>query len=302
MNKIIECVSNISEGKNLEVVNEIVNSIKKTKGIIFLDQSSDYDHNRSVLTFAGDEQSLYNAVITMFEKSISLIDLTKHQGEHPRIGAVDVTPFVPIKNVSMNDCVELAKKAGKEISERFNLPVYLYEYAASTSYRKNLADVRRGEFEGLKEKMQDSIWKPDFGPSIPHPTAGASVIGARQILIAYNINLNTPDLEIAKKIAKAIRASSGGFMYVKALGIMLNERNIAQVSMNLVDYEKTPIYRVFELVKIEARRYGVQIIGSEIIGLIPQKALFETAAFYLGIENWEPQLVLENKISAAVTE
>lgn len=297
MNKIIECVPNISEGRNPEIINEIANAIKGTKGIIFLDQTSDYDHNRSVFTFIGDEEALSESVIKLFEKSISLIDLTKHQGEHPRLGAVDVVPFVPIKNVTMNDCVELAKKVGKKINEKFNLPVYLYEYAASAPYRKNLADIRRGEFEGLKEKMLDSMWMPDFGQSTPHPTAGVSVIGARQILIAYNINLNTDNLEIAKKIAKAIRGSSGGLVYVKALGVMLNEKNIAQVSMNLVDYEKTPVYRVFELVKIEAQRYGVQIISSEIIGLIPQKALFETAAYYLGIENWAPELVLENKIN-----
>lgn len=294
--QIIECVPNISEGRRKEVIESIVNCVKNTNGIKFLDYSYDYDHNRSVLTFVGDKDSLKQGVINLFVKSVELIDLTKHKGEHPRMGAVDVCPFIPVKDVTIEECVNLAKEIGQILSEKLNLPIYLYEYAATLPHRKNLADIRKGEFEGLKEKMTKPEWKPDFGPDTPHPTAGASVIGVREFLIAYNINLNTSDINIANQIAKAVRARSGGLAYVKAIGINLSERNIAQVSMNLVNFNKTPIYRVFELVKIEAQRYGVSIIGSEIVGLIPQRALLETAAYYLQIENWDNNLVLENRI------
>ena len=296
MSQIIECVPNISEGRNPEIVNSVVDSIKSVRGVTFLNQSSDYDHNRSVLTFVGDEESLSEAVIRLYEKAVELIDMTRHKGEHPRLGAVDVVPFVPIKDVTMDDCIKLSRKVGQTINEKFNIPVFLYENAASAPHRKKLADIRKGEFEGLNEKMKNSLWLPDFGAPSLHPTAGATVTGARQILIAYNINLNTSDLNIAKKIAKSVRGSSGGLVNVQAMGVMLAERNIAQVSMNLLDYEKTPIYRVFELVRAEAQRFGVGIAGSEIIGLLPQKALFETASYYLGIENWDSNLVIENNI------
>jgi len=232
----------------------------------------------------------------LYENAVRFIDLTVHKGEHPRAGAVDVVPFVPIKNVSTEDCVNLAKRVAEAVANKFNIPVYLYEDAASSEERRDLAAIRKGEFEGFFEKIKDPKWKPDYGPDRVHPTAGITVIGARMPLIAYNINLNTSSVEIAKNIAKAIRHSSGGMRYVKALGMMLHDRNIAQVSINLTNYKQSPIFRVFELVKREAQRYGVSIISSEIVGLVPQEALIEAAEYYLQLENFDKLQILENKI------
>jgi glutamate formiminotransferase len=295
---IIECVPNISEGRRPDVVNAIADAIGAIDGVRVLDVQSDPAHNRSVLTLAGDASGLKNAVLTLFDRALASIDLRTHQGEHPRLGAVDVVPFVPIEGVAMEHCVNLAREVGEAVAERFAVPVYLYEEAASTPARRNLEDIRRGEFEGLGAKMQQSEWKPDFGPSAPHASAGAAVIGARMPLIAYNINLATDRLDVAKRIASAIRMSSGGFRYVKAMGIALEDRGIVQVSMNLTNYEKTPIFRVFETVKREAARYGVSILESEIVGLVPSAALTQTAEFYLQLERFSADQVLENKLRA----
>src|SRR5258705_11789510 len=274
---IIECVPNISEGRRANVVAGIVDAVRNIPGARLLDYSSDASHNRSVITIAGDAAPLKAAVLALFESAVAAIDLRSHTGEHPRMGAVDVVPFVPIEGVTMEDCVALAKDTARTVAERFGIPVYLYEEASSNPLRKNLEDIRRGEFEGLAAKMATDGWAPDFGPSTPHASAGASVIGARMPLIAYNINLNTNRLEVAKKIAAAVRFSSGGFRFVKAMGVTLADRGIVQVSMNLTNYEKTPILRVFEAVKREAERHGVNVLESEIVGLVPSAALIAAA-------------------------
>jgi len=293
---LIECIPNVSEGRRPDVVAAMADAIRRVAGIRLLDYSSDASHHRSVFTLAGDAAGVEQAVLALFERAVADIDLRTHRGEHPRLGAVDVVPFVPIEGVTMADCVALAKKAGAAIAERFHIPVYLYEDASADPARKNLEDIRRGEFEGLAKKMATAGWAPDFGPSAPHPTAGASVVGARMPLIAYNINLATDRLDVAKKIAAAIRQSSGGFRYVKAAGFKLEHRGIVQVSMNLTNYEKTPIFRVFETVRREAARYGVSILESEIVGLIPSAALAGAAEFYLQLEGFKPDQVLENKL------
>jgi len=293
---LIECIPNVSEGRRSEIVAEMANAIRALPGVRLLDVSSDASHNRSVFTFAGDAAGVEQAVLALFERAIAAIDLRTHRGEHPRLGAVDVVPLVPIDGVTMAECVALAKKVGAAVADRFTIPVYLYEDASTNPARKNLEDIRRGEFEGLAAKMATAGWTPDFGPTVPHPSAGAAVIGARMALIAYNINLATDRLDVAKKIAAAIRHSSGGYRYVKAAGFKLEDRGIVQVSMNLTNYEKTPIFRVFETVKREAERYGVSILASEIVGLVPSAALNAAAEFYLQIEGFKADQVLENKL------
>src|SRR5215471_6981087 len=281
MAKVIECIPNVSEGRRADVVESMAAAVRGVAGVRLLDYSSDPSHNRSVFTFAGDAAGVTAAVLAVYGRAIPAIDLRTHKGEHPRLGAVDVVPFVPIEGVTMSDCVALARQVGAAIAERFRVPVYLYEEASSNPARKNLEDIRRGEFEGLAAKMAAPGWTPDFGPAVPHPSAGATVVGARMPLIAYNINLATDRIEVAKKIAAAIRHSSGGFRYVKAAGFTLENRGIVQVSMNLTNFEKTPIFRVFEVVKREAARYGVAILESEIVGLVPSAALNAAAEFYL---------------------
>lgn len=293
---IIECIPNVSEGRRAEVVERLASAIRQVPGVRLLDFSSDASHNRSVFTFAGDAAGVRAAVLALYEHAVPAIDLRQHSGEHPRLGAVDVVPFVPIEGVTMAECVALAKEVGAEVADRFGVPVYLYEEASANPARKNLEDIRRGEFEGLAAKMASDGWSPDFGPAAPHASAGASVIGARMPLIAYNINLNTDRLDVAKKIAAAIRQSSGGFRYVKAAGFKLDDRGIVQVSMNLTNYEKTPIFRVFEVVRREAARYGVSVLESEIIGLVPAAALVATAGYYLQLERFGAEQVLENKL------
>jgi len=293
---IIECVPNISEGRRAEVVNGIVDVVQRVPGARVLDYSSDSSHNRSVITLAGEAGPLKAAVVALFERAIAAIDLRTHTGEHPRLGAVDVVPFVPIEGVTMDDCVALAKDTARTVAERFKVPVYLYEEASSNPLRKNLEDIRRGEFEGLAAKMAADGWAPDFGPSTPHVTAGASVIGARMPLIAYNINLNTNRLDVAKKIAATVRFSSGGFRFVKAMGVTLADRGIVQVSMNLTNYEKTPILRVFEAVKREAERYGVNVLESEIVGLVPAAALIAAAESALQLTAFRREQVLETRL------
>ena len=293
---IIECVPNISEGRRAEVVARMVDAIRRVRGARLLDYSSDASHNRSVLTMAGDAAPLQDAVLALFETALADIDLRVHKGEHPRLGAVDVVPFVPIEDVTMDECVALAKETARTVAERFALPVYLYEEASSNPLRKNLEDIRRGEFEGLAAKMTAAEWAPDYGPPAPHPTAGACVIGARMALIAYNINLATDRLDVAKKIAAAIRFSSGGFRYVKAMGVTLADRGIVQVSINLTNYEKTPMLRVFEVVKREAERYGVNVLESEIVGLVPSAALIDSAQTALQLAGFKRTQVLETRI------
>jgi glutamate formiminotransferase len=293
---IIECVPNISEGRRTRVIEQIVDAVRRVPGARLLDWSADTAHNRSVFTLAGDAAALKAAVLVLFEHSVAAIDLRTHKGEHPRLGAVDVVPFVPIEGVTMDDCVALAKDTARSVAERFEVPVYLYEEASSNPLRKNLEDIRRGEFEGLPAKMASAGWTPDFGPLTPHPTAGASAIGARMPLIAYNINLNTDRLEVAKKIAAAVRFSSGGFRFVKAMGITLADRNIVQVSMNLTNFEKTPILRVFEAVKREADRYGVSVLESEVVGLVPAAAMLDVAVSTLQLTAFSKDQVLENKL------
>jgi glutamate formiminotransferase / 5-formyltetrahydrofolate cyclo-ligase len=296
MNKIIECVPNFSEGRDLNKVEKILDIFRGKQDLKLLDYSSDEDHNRSVVTIVGEPEAVKKAMVEAIGKAIELIDLTKHEGQHPRMGAVDVIPFIPIKNVTVDEADKLAKEVAKEASEKFGLPFFLYEKSASQSHRENLATVRKGQFEGMAEKMKDDMWKPDFGPETIHPTAGVTAIGARMPLVAYNINLSTNNLEIASKIAKQVRHLSGGFRYVKALGIELEDRGIVQVSMNLTDYTKTSIYRVFETVKMEAARYGVNVVGSEIVGLVPMQALVDTADYYLRLENFSMDQVLETRL------
>jgi glutamate formiminotransferase len=294
--RIIECVPNVSEGRRPEVVDRLAGALRAVPGVRLLDYSSDPSHNRSVFTLVGDAGPLETAIVELFENALPAIDLRHHEGAHPRLGAVDVVPFVPIEGVSMEDCVALAKRVGAAVAQRFGVPMYLYEEASADPARKNLEDIRRGGFEGLTAKMAAAGWAPDFGPSAPHPTAGATAIGARMPLIAYNINLRTDSLDVARKIAAAVRHSSGGLRYVKAMGVPLRERGLVQVSMNLTDHERTPIHRVFELVRREAARYGVAIAGSEIVGLIPSAALLGAAEYYLQIEGFGPQQVLEHKL------
>jgi glutamate formiminotransferase len=293
---IIECVPNVSEGRRPEIVNRLAEHVRAVPGVRVLDVQSDAAHNRSVFTLAGEADPLAVGVLRLFEGAIAAIDLRAHKGEHPRMGAVDVVPFIPIEGVTMEACVQLAKRVAADVAQRFGLPVYLYEEASSNPARKNLEDIRRGEFEGLGDKMHQPGWAPDYGPGAPHVSAGASVIGARMPLIAYNINLATDRLDVAKKIAAAVRMSSGGLRFVKAMGIPLDDRKIVQVSMNLTNFEKTPIFRVFEMVKREAERYGVQILESEIVGLVPAAALTQTAEYYLRLEGFSAAQVLENKL------
>ncbi len=293
---IIESIPNVSEGRRPDVIARLAQAIRQTPGVRLLDHSADASHNRSVFTLAGEADGVKAATLALFAVALDTIDLRQHRGEHPRLGAVDVVPFVPIEDVTMAECVTLAKDVGAAIAERFQIPVFLYEEASTNHARKNLEDIRRGEFEGLAAKMAAAGWAPDFGPATPHDTAGAAVVGARMPLIAYNINLNTDRLEVAKKIAAAIRQSSGGLRYVKAMGVKIDDRNLAQVSMNLTNYEKTPIFRVFEMVKREAARYGVTILESEVVGLVPSAALVRSAEFYLQLERFGDDQILEKKL------
>jgi glutamate formiminotransferase len=299
MSTLVECVPNFSEGRNKAVVDAIVDAMK-IAGVSLLDREMDADHNRCVITIVGDRDAIAEAAIRGVGKASELIDLTKHQGAHPRIGASDVIPFIPIEGVTIEDCVAIARKVGEEIWKRFKIPVYLYESAATNPDRQNLENIRRGQFEGLREDILVNPARcPDFGDPRCHPTAGATVVGARKALIAYNVFLNTKDVDIAKKIAKAVRYSSGGLRYVKGAGFEV--RGLAQVSMNLTDFEQTPIARVFEFVKREAERYGVQPLSSEIVGLIPKKALEQAAEWFLQVENFDSSMILENRLAAVTS-
>jgi len=296
MKKILECVPNFSEGRDLKKIEKIVEPFRGKDGVKLLDYQNDEDHNRSVVTVVGEPEALKAAVIEAIGVAIKLIDMNSHQGQHPRMGAIDVVPFIPVKNVSVEEAVKISQAAAKEAAGKYKLPIFLYEQSASRPERQNLATIRKGQFEAMAEKLAQPEWKPDFGPAQIHPTAGVTAIGARMPLVAYNVNLDTNQLEIADLIAKKVRHLSGGLRYCKGIGIELKDRGIVQVSMNMTDYTKTALYRVFELIRIEARRYGVNVVGSEVIGLVPMEALIDTAAYYLGLENFSMEQVLEYRI------
>lgn len=297
MVKIVECVPNFSEGRRPEVINEIVRAIKGVSGVVVLDVEADADHNRSVITFVGEPAACLEAAFAGCAAAARLINMEEHRGSHPRIGATDVIPFVPVKNVTMAECVELAAELGRRIADELGIPVYLYGEAARRPERKSLPNIRRGQYEGLKSEIARPERHPDFGPPRLHPTAGATCVGARPFLIAYNVNLSTPDVTVAQRIAEAVREKDGGLTNVRAIGLYLSARHQAQVSMNLLDAERTPVHRVLEMVRREAARYGVSVTGTEIVGLVPAGALLAAAAYYLQLENFEPaRQVLEFRL------
>ncbi|MCL0065825.1 glutamate formimidoyltransferase [Dehalococcoidia bacterium] len=295
--QIIECVPNISEGRRPEIVEEIAGVVKSTSGVTLLGCSSDADHNRSVITFIGDSEGVKEAAYRLIEKAVALIDMEEHQGSHPRIGACDVVPFVPISGITMDECVALARELGAKVGSELNLPVYLYDEASNITERKSLPTIRQGQYEGLKEAIKQPGRMPDFGPAKVHPTAGAIAIGARMPLIAFNVNLGTPDINIARKIAKIVRERDGGLKNVRGIGLLLEDRNVAQVSMNMVNYVQTPLYRSYEMVKMEAKRYGVPVIGCEIVGLTPVDAMIDVAEHYLQLDGFSKDQILENRLS-----
>src|SRR3954462_10106925 len=299
MQTLVECVPNFSEGRDKSKVDAIVAAMK-VDGVFLLDREMDADHNRCVITLAGEREAIQEAAIRGVGKAAELIDLNTHKGAHPRLGAADVIPFIPIEGVSIEDCVTMARHVGEQVWKRFQIPVYLYEAAATSAERQNVENIRRGQFEVIREEIATiPARKPDFGECRLHQTAGACVVGARKFLIAYNIFLNTPNVDIAKKIAKAVRFSTGGMRFVKGAGFLV--RGQAQVSMNLTDFEQTPIHRVFEMVKREAERYGVVPVSSEIVGLIPKKAIEMAADYFLQVENFSPEQVFENRLEAALS-
>src|SRR5437879_841974 len=297
--RIVECVPNFSEGRRKDVIDAIANAIRSIPNITLLDVEYNADHNRSVITFVGEPEPVKIAALAGAAKAVEPIAVNNHKGERARMGSVDFVPFVPLSGATMDDCVTLSKEFGREFAERFHVPVFLYEEAASTPERRNLADVRAGEFEELRDKIgRDPTKKPDFGPDKIHPTAGATAVGAREILIAYNVNVGTNNLAIAKKIAHQLRAKDGGLTYVKALGFELKERGIVQVSMNMTDYHKSQLFKAEELVKLFAERYGVPVVSSEIVGLVPMDALVDSAEFYLKLENFRGEQILEKRLFA----
>lgn len=292
----MECVPNFSEGRDLQKIEKIVEPFRAKAGVKLLDYSNDEDHNRLVVTVVGEPEALKEALIEAIGVAVNLIDLNKHSGQHPRMGAVDVVPFIPIKGTTMEEAIALSKEVGARVAELYNLPVFLYEKSASAPHRENLAAVRKGEFEGMAEKIKQPEWTPDFGPAERHATAGTVAIGARMPLVAYNVNLNTGDLSIADAIAKKVRFLGGGLRFCKAMGVELTDRGIVQVSMNLTDYTKTAVYRAHEMVRMEAQRYGVSVVGAEVIGLVPMEALVDAASYYLGLENFSMEQILESRI------
>jgi glutamate formiminotransferase len=296
MKKIIECVPNFSEGCNPENIEKIVEPFRGKKGVKLLDYQTDEDHNRMVVTVVGEPDALKATVIEAVGCAIDVIDMRSHQGQHPRMGATDVVPFIPIKNVSMEEAIEFSKEVAKEVAQKYSLPIFLYETSASRPARQNLAHIRKGQFEAMAEKIKQPQWKPDFGPQKIHLSAGVTAMGARMPLVAYNVNLDSSRIEIADEIARKVRHISGGLRYCKGIGIELKDRGLVQVSMNMTDYTRTALYRAFELIKVEARRYGVNVIGSEIVGLVPMAAMMDTAAYYLGLEDFSMEQVLEARI------
>jgi glutamate formiminotransferase len=294
--KIVESAPNFSEGRREEIVRQIMAQAEGVQDVWILDWSMDADHNRSVVTLVGSPEPLLEVLFRMTKKAMELIDMRTHKGEHPRMGATDVIPLVPVMNITMEECVELSKRLGERIGQELNIPVFLYERSATAPHRENLADIRKGEFEGFFEKIKDPRWKPDFGPEEVHPTAGVTAVGAREYLIAFNVNLGTTRIEIAEKIAKAVRHISGGYKYVKAIAVDLKEKGMVQVSMNMTNYKKSPLFRVFETIKREAERYGVPVVGTEIIGMVPMQAMLEVAQFYLQLDDFDMNRIIESKI------
>lgn len=297
MGKIVECVPNFSEGRDKAIIEKIVEEVRKVEGVKLLDYSSDADHNRTVVTFVGSPVAASVAAFNLAKKASELIDMSKHSGGHPRMGATDVVPFIPVRDLSTEETVEIAKGVAKRIGEELNIPVYLYEDAATTPSRKNLADVRKGQYEGFFEKIKKPEWVPDFGPAVMNEKSGCTAVSCRFPLVAFNVNLGTDNFEIADKIAKTVRFIGGGLRFVKAMGVTLTDRGIVQVSMNLVNYEKTAVYRAYEMIKMEAQRYGVAVVGSEVIGLVPMKSLIDCAEYYLQIENFNLDQILEHRIA-----
>ncbi|MGT2833672.1 glutamate formimidoyltransferase [Streptococcus halotolerans] len=297
MAKIVECIPNFSEGRNQDVIDGLVETAKSIAGVTLLDYSSDASHNRSVFTLVGDDQAIQEVAFQLVKYASEHIDMTKHEGEHPRMGATDVCPFVPIKDITTAECIDISKKVAQRINSELGIPIFLYEDSATRPERQNLAKVRKGQFEGMPEKLLEDDWAPDYGDRKIHPTAGVTAVGARMPLVAFNVNLDTDNVDIANKIAKIIRGSGGGYKYCKGIGVMLEDRHIAQVSMNMVNFEKCPLYRTFETIRFEAKRYGVNIIGSEVIGLAPAKALVDVAEYYLQVEDFDySKQVLENHL------
>lgn len=296
MKKILETVPNFSEGRDLDKIEKIVGHFRGKEDVKLLDYQRDEDHNRLVVTIVGEPEALKTAVIKAMGAAIDVIDMRKHEGQHPRMGAVDVVPFIPVRNIGMEEAIAVSKAVAKTASEKYGLPVFLYEGSAGRPERKNLSNIRKGQFEGMAEKLKQPEWNPDFGPVEIHPSAGVTAFGARMPLVAYNVNLDTDNIDIANDIARKVRHISGGLRFCKGIGIELKERGIVQVSMNMTDFTKTSLYRAFELIKIEARRYGVNVVGSEVIGLVPMEALVDAAVYYMGIENFSMEQVLEARL------
>lgn len=296
MNKIIQCVPNFSEGRNQAVIDKITAPFASQEGVKLLDVQADADHHRMVVTVLGSPEGVQRAVLTAMARAVESIDMTRHQGQHPRMGAVDVVPFIPIKGMEMTEAVALSKTVAAEAADVLNLPVFLYERSATAPHRVNLANLRKGQFEGMADKLKDPMWQPDFGPARVHPTAGATAVGARPPLVALNVNLGTDQLAIADAIAKRVRHIGGGLRYCKAMGVALEDRGLVQVSMNMTDFGQTALYQAVELIRIEARRYGVAVVGSEVVGLVPMQALVDCAAHYMGLENFSMRQVLESHL------
>ncbi|MBP1919254.1 glutamate formimidoyltransferase [Youngiibacter multivorans] len=295
MDRIVECVPNYSTGRDPGLLERIAGCFRGKEGVKLLDYTSDVDHNRSVVTVVGEPLSIKKAVLESVKVALDSIDMRQHTGAHPRMGAVDVIPFIPIKGVSVEEAIALSREVGQAVGE-LGIPVYLYEKSATRPDRENLANIRKGQFEGLKEKMAKEGWESDFGPKSPHETFGAVVIGARMPLVAFNVNLGTSDIKVADEIARKVRHIGGGLRFVKAMGVSLTERKQVQVSMNLTDFSKTSIYSALENVRFEARRYGVSVVGTEIVGLVPLKALSDSLEYYMGLENFSADQILETRL------
>lgn len=296
MAKLVECVPNYSEGKDQEKIDRIANEFRNKEGVTLLDVAPDANHNRTVVTVIGDPEKVKTCLLNSVKVAQEVIDMTTHHGGHPRMGAVDVVPFTPVSDITMDECVQLANEVGEAIGN-MGIPVYLYEQAATKPERENLASVRKGEYEGFFDKIKEEGWEPDYGPREMNAKSGATAVGARVTLVAFNINLDTPDVSIAKKIANKVRNARGGLHYVKAIGLPVEERGLSQVSMNLVDFNKSRLYQAYEMVKMEARRYGVNVVGSEVVGTLPMKALIDSAEYYLQIENFDQKSqILEQRL------
>lgn len=297
---MFECVPNISEGRNQATIDAVADAIRGTDGVHLLNIHSDPDHNRSVFTYVSESaDAIANATLRMYEVAIPLIDLRIHHGAHPRVGAIDVVPFVPLETTTMEQCIAVAERVGAEIADRFHIPIYLYEHAAKQEHRRELPKIRSGGFEHFADRIHDARWIPDFGPAQVHPTAGVSVVGARVPLIAFNMQLGTDRIEVAQACAIAVRGISGGLRFVRALPIALASKGLVQVSMNLLDYRRTPMYRAFDIVLSEAQRYGVQVVSSEIVGLVPAEAMLQVAEWHLRVSGWRKDMVLEERMKAA---